>query len=144
MTTLFLPALTLAFGLIPLIVRALRASLIEILEADHVDMAHSKGVVESVVFFRHAFRPALIPTVTILGLHIGLLIGATLIVEFVFAVPGLGQLMLTAVSTRDYPTVVAVTLVFGLAANLFTAVYISRIIFDAHLNRMARGAALSI
>lgn len=128
LTTLFLPALTLAFGLIPLVVRALRASLIEILEADHVDMARSKGVVESVVFFRHAFRPALIPSVTILGLHIGLLIGATLIVEFVFAVPGLGQLMLTAVSTRDYPTVVAVTLVFAvfvMIVNLLTDIVVA-------------------
>ena len=128
LTTLFLPALTLAFGLIPLVVRALRASLIEILEADHVDMARSKGVVESVVFFRHAFRPALIPSVTILGLHIGLLIGATLIVEFVFAVPGLGQLMLTAVSTRDYPTVVAVTLVFAvfvMIVNLLTDIAVA-------------------
>ena len=120
---LFLPSLTLAFGLTPLVVRSLRASLIEALEADHVDMARSKGVIERVVFLRHAFRLALIPAVTILGLHIGLLIGATLIVEFVFAVPGLGQLMLTAISTRDYPTVVAVTLVFAvfvMVVNLLT------------------------
>jgi peptide/nickel transport system permease protein len=137
---LFLPALTLALGLVPLIVRALRASLVEALEADHVDMARSKGIVESVVFFRHAFRPALIPSVTILGLHMGQLIGATLIVEFVFAVPGLGQLMLTAISSRDYPTVVAVTLVFAvfvMVVNLLTDIVV------ALLDPRARAAMVS-
>jgi peptide/nickel transport system permease protein len=123
LTSLFLPALTLALGLTPVLVRSLRASLIEALEADHVDMARSKGIVETTVFFRHAFRLALIPSVTLLGLHMGQLIGATLIVEFVFAIPGLGQLMLTAISSRDYPTVVAVTLVFAIfvmVVNLLT------------------------
>ncbi len=137
---LFLPSLTLALGLTPLVVRALRASLIEALEADHVDMARSKGVEERVVFLRHAFQLALIPAVTILGLHIGLLIGATLIVEFVFAVPGLGQLMLTAISTRDYPTVVAVTLVFAvfvMVVNLLTDLFV------AFLDPRARAAMVA-
>ena len=123
LSSLFLPALTLSLGLIPLVVRSLRASLIEAMEADHVDMARSKGVPEGVVFFRHTLRLALIPSVTILGLHMGMLIGATLIVEFVFAIPGLGTLMLTAISSRDYPTVVAVTLVFAvfvMVVNLIT------------------------
>ncbi len=111
--SLLLPSFTLALGLCPLVIRSLRASLLETLRADHVDMARSKGLPGNVVFFRHVFRPALIPAVTILGLHIGLLIGATVIVESVFSVPGLGQLMLTAITTRDYPTVVAVTLVFA-------------------------------
>jgi peptide/nickel transport system permease protein len=121
--SLLLPALTLALSLAPLIVRSLRASIIETLEADHVDMARSKGVDDRLVLLRHVFRLALIPAITILGLHIGLLIGATLIVEYVFAVPGLGQLMITAISTRDYPTVVAVTLtfaVFVMTVNLLT------------------------
>ncbi|MBS0332433.1 MAG: ABC transporter permease [Proteobacteria bacterium] len=126
--SLLLPAFTLALGLCPLIIRSLRSSLIETLKADHVDMARSKGLSEQAVFFRHVFRPALIPAVTILGLHIGLLIGATLIVESVFSVPGLGQLMLTAITTRDYPTVVAVTLVFAIfvmVVNLLTDVFVA-------------------
>jgi peptide/nickel transport system permease protein len=138
--SLFLPALTLALGLVPLIVRSLRASLIEGLEADHVDMARSKGLGDRVVFFRHAFRPALIPSVTLLGLHIGLLIGATVIVEYVFAVPGLGQLMLNAISTRDYPTVVVVTLVFAvfvLIVNLLTDIIV------AFLDPRARAAMVA-
>ncbi|HKX55128.1 MAG TPA: ABC transporter permease, partial [Xanthomonadales bacterium] len=121
--SLLLPSLTLALGLCPLIIRSLSASLSEMLEADHVDMARSKGLPDRTVFFRHVFRLALIPAVTILGLHIGILIGATLIVEYVFSVPGLGQLMLTATTTRDYPTVVAVTLVFAvfvMVINLLT------------------------
>jgi peptide/nickel transport system permease protein len=140
LSSLFLPALTLAFALTPLLVRSLRASLIEAMEADHVDMARSKGVVETVVFFRHAFRLALIPSVTLLGLHIGLLIGSTLIVEFVFAIPGLGQLMLTAITTRDYPTVVAVTLVFALfvmVVNLATDIVV------AFLDPRARAALVT-
>lgn len=141
LSSLFLPALTLAFGLTPLVVRSLRASIIEALEADHVDMARSKGIVESVVFVRHVFRLALIPSVTLLGLHMGLLIGATLIVEFVFAVPGLGQLMLTAISSRDYPTVVAVTLVFAvfvMIVNLVTDIIV------AFLDPRARDAMLAV
>jgi peptide/nickel transport system permease protein len=126
--SLLLPSFTLALGLCPLVIRSLRASLIETLKADHVDMARSKGLLERVVFFRHVFRLALIPAVTILGLHIGLLIGATLIVESVFSVPGLGQLMLTAITTRDYPTVVAVTLVFAvfvMVINLLTDLFVA-------------------
>jgi peptide/nickel transport system permease protein len=126
--SLLLPALTLALGLCPLVIRSLRASIIETLNADHVDMARSKGLPTQVVFFRHVFRPALIPAVTILGLHIGMLIGGTLIVESVFSVPGLGQLMLTAITTRDYPTVVAVTLVFAvfvMVINLLTDVLVA-------------------
>jgi len=126
--SLLLPSFTLALGLCPLVIRALRASLVETLKADHVDMARSKGLAGNVVFFRHVFRLALIPAVTILGLHIGMLIGATLIVESVFSVPGLGQLMLTAITTRDYPTVVAVTLVFAvfvMVINLLTDLFVA-------------------
>jgi peptide/nickel transport system permease protein len=126
--SLFLPATTIALGLTPLVIRALRASMIETLEADHVDMARSKGLPRFTVLRRHVFRPALIPAVTVLGINVGLLIGGTVIVEFVFGIPGLGQLMITAISTRDYPTVVAVTLafaVFVMFVNLLTDVLVA-------------------
>jgi peptide/nickel transport system permease protein len=138
--SLLLPSLTLALSLAPLIVRSLRASIIEALEADHVDMARSKGLDDRLVLLRHVFRLALIPAITILGIHIGLLIGATLIVEYVFAVPGLGQLMITAISTRDYPTVVAVTLtfaVFVMTVNLLTDLLV------AALDPRARAAMMA-
>jgi peptide/nickel transport system permease protein len=128
MRSLLLPATTVALGLTPLVIRALRASMIETLEADHVDMARAKGLPRFAVLRRHVFRPALIPAVTVLGINVGLLIGSTVIVEFVFGIPGLGQLMITAISTRDYPTVVAVTLAFALFVmfvNLLTDVVVA-------------------
>ena len=138
--SLFLPALTIALGMAPLMIRALRASLIETLQADHVDMARSKGLPQSVVLVRHVIRPALIPTVTVLGVNIGLLIGSTLIIESVFAIPGLGNLMVFAVSSRDFPVVQAVTLIFAVLVvgiNLLTDVAV------AYLDPRARQAMLA-
>jgi len=138
--SLFLPALTIALGLSPLMMRALRSSVIEELESDHVDMARSKGISRSKVLRRHIVRPALIPAITVLGINVGLLIGATVIVENVFAIPGMGQLMITAITTRDYPTVVAVTLVFAVfvvLVNLATDVLVAR------LDPRARAAMMS-
>ncbi len=125
---LVLPSMTIALGLAPLIIRALRASMIETLEADHVDMARSKGLPRGRVLRRHVLRPALIPAVTVLGVNVGLLIGSTVIVEYVFGIPGLGLLMINAITSRDYPTVVAVTLVFALfvmLVNLLTDVLVA-------------------
>lgn len=139
--SLLLPSFTLALGLCPLVIRSLRASLIETLRADHVDMARSEGLSDQTVFFRHVFRLALIPAVTILGLHIGLLIGATLIVESVFSIPGLGQLMLTAITTRDYPTVVAVTLVFAVFVMLIN---LATDLVVAWLDPRARDAMMGV
>jgi peptide/nickel transport system permease protein len=126
--SLLLPATTIALGLMPLVIRALRASMIETLESDHVDMARAKGLGRFTVLRRHVLRPALIPAVTVLGINVGLLIGGTLIIEFVFGIPGLGQLMITAISTRDYPTVVATTLVFAMfvmLVNLLTDIVVA-------------------
>jgi peptide/nickel transport system permease protein len=126
--SLVLPSLTIALGLAPLIIRALRASLIETLEADHVDMARSKGLPRGRVFRRHVLRPALIPAATVLGVNVGLLIGSTVVVEYVFGIPGLGLLMINAITSRDYPTVVAVTLIFALfvmLVNLLTDVLVA-------------------
>jgi len=92
------------------------------------------------VLRRHIVRPALIPAITVLGINVGLLIGATVIVENVFAIPGMGQLMITAITTRDYPTVVAVTLVFAVfvvLVNLATDVLVAR------LDPRARAAMMS-
>jgi peptide/nickel transport system permease protein len=137
MRSILLPAATVTLSMAPLMIRALRASMIEALEADHVNMARSKGLAPFAVLRRHILRPALIPAVTVLGINIGLLIGGTVIVEFVFGIPGLGQLMITAISTRDYPTVVAVTLVFAvfvMIVNLATDVLV------AYLDPRARAA----
>lgn len=110
---LFLPAFTTSVGLYPPIARALRASLIESVRTDHILLARSKGLSERAVFLRHAFRLSLIPAVTIIGISVSFLIGGQIVVESVFGLPGLGQLMLHAVETRDYPLVTAATLIFA-------------------------------
>jgi peptide/nickel transport system permease protein len=115
---LFLPAITIALSLVPLVLRALRASMSETLQADYVDTARAKGLPQRVVLSRHVVRTALMPAVTVLGLNIGYLVGGTVIVENVFAIPGLGQLMITSIGTRDYPTVLGVTLVFAVLVVL--------------------------
>ena len=115
---LFLPALTIALGVIPLVLRALRGSLIDVLQADFMDTARAKGLPPHVVILRHGVRNALLPAITVLAVNIGWLIGGTVIIENVFAIPGLGQLMIFAVSARDYPTVQAITLVFSILVVL--------------------------
>lgn len=122
---LFLPAFTVALTLVPLVLRALRASMSETLRADYVDTARAKGLPSWLVLSRHVLRNALIPAVTVLGLNIGYLVGGTVIVENVFAIPGLGQLMINSIGTRDYPTIQGVTLVFAVLVvlvNLLTDV----------------------
>ena len=111
---LFLAALTLALALAPVLIRNLRASLITEQQSDYVIAARSKGFSERHIFLAHVFRNSLIPTVNLLGVTIGFLIGATVVVESVFAIPGLGQLMINAIIDRDYMVVQAVTLVFAI------------------------------
>jgi ABC-type dipeptide/oligopeptide/nickel transport system permease component len=115
---LFLPALSIAIALSPILIRNLRASLIGELESDHVVAARSRGVPEGRIFVRHVLPNALIPTVTLLGVNIGWLIGGTVVVEQVFSVPGLGSLMVSSIFARDYLVVQAITLVFAAAVIL--------------------------
>jgi peptide/nickel transport system permease protein len=112
---LVLPAITAALGIIPLLIRSLRAGVLDVLKADFVATARAKGLREVRVLFLHVTRNALIPTVALLGLNIAYLIGSTVIVERVFDLQGLGSLMLDAVGNRDFPVVEGVTLVFAVA-----------------------------
>jgi peptide/nickel transport system permease protein len=116
--SMFLPALTVALGITPILVRSLRASLLEVFESDYVATARSKGLPERRVLVNHALRNAIISTVTVLGVNIGYLVGGTLIVEQVFALPGIGQLMINSIFQRDFPVVQAVTLVFAIMVVL--------------------------
>jgi peptide/nickel transport system permease protein len=116
--SMFLPALTVALGIAPILIRSLRASLLEVLESDYVTTARAKGLPERRVLVRHGLRNAVISTVTILGVNIGFLIGGTLVIEQVFAVPGVGQLMINSIFQRDFPVVQAVTLVFAVMVVL--------------------------
>jgi peptide/nickel transport system permease protein len=122
---MFLPSLTVAIALSPVVIRSLRASMLNVLGADYITTARSKGVPGRRLFVRHVLRNAVIPAVTVLGINIGFLIGGTLIVENVFALPGIGSLMIQSIFNRDFPVVQGVTLVFGVLVvlvNLLTDV----------------------
>lgn len=115
---LFLPALTIALSIVPILVRALRASILEALTSDYVRTARAKGLRERAVVSAHVLRNALIPAVTLLGLSVGYLLGGTVIVENVFSLPGAGKLLVDAISARDYPLVQSTTLIFALLVIL--------------------------
>ena len=123
--SMFLPALVVAIALCPVVIRSLRASMLNVLGADYVTTARAKGVPGSRLFVRHVLRNAVIPAVTVLGINIGFLIGGTLIVEQVFQLPGIGSLMINSIFQRDFPVVQGVALVFGIMVvlvNLLTDV----------------------
>jgi peptide/nickel transport system permease protein len=107
-----------AFGIAPILIRSLRASLLEVLESEYVTTARSKGLPESRVLVRHALRNAVVSTVSVLGVNIGYLVGGTLVIEQVYALPGIGQLMINSIFQRDFPVVQAVTLVFSVMVVL--------------------------
>jgi peptide/nickel transport system permease protein len=113
-----LPGLILGFRQIAVIMRLIRASMLEILGADYTRTARSKGLAERVVIYRHALRNALIPTVTIFGLQIPEFLSMSVIIETVFAWPGTGRLLVDAVLKRDYTLVQGIVLVYALAVVL--------------------------
>lgn len=115
---LFLPALTLGLNLAAILLRTLRSSVIEVLTAEYVDFARAKGIRGSVIMTRHVLRNAVIPTITLLGLNIGGLIGGAVITETVFAIPGVGRLMIDSIFGRDYPVIQGLTLTFALIVSL--------------------------
>lgn len=115
---MFLPSLTVAIALAPVVIRSLRASMLSVLGADYITTARSKGVPGMRLFVRHVLRNAVIPAITVLGINIGFLIGGTVIIENVFAIPGIGQLMINSIFQRDFPVVQGVTLVFAVLVVL--------------------------
>lgn len=112
---ILLPGITLSLYSIGLISRLVRATLIDVMAQDYVRTARAKGMTERLVLYRHALRNTMIPTVTVLGLQLGGLLGGSVVVESVFAWPGVGWLMLQGIQNRDLPLVRAVVLVIGLA-----------------------------
>jgi len=116
--SMFLPALTVALFFTPILIRSLRNALLEVLESDYITTARSKGIPERRVLLRHALRNAVSSTVSVLGVNIGFLVGGTVVIEQVFALPGIGQLMLNSIFQRDFPVVQGVTLVFGIMVVL--------------------------
>ncbi len=120
---LVLPSSLLAIAQAALIMRYMRASLLEVLNQDYVRTARAKGVTEFWVIVKHALRNALLPVVTVIGSTIGLAIGGAIFVESVFNWPGMGLLLVDAVTSRDYPVIMGATLVIGacvIVVNLLT------------------------
>jgi len=118
---LLLPSVTLGAAVAAIVARVLRSSLLEILRADYVKLARAKGAGEGRVVLIHALRNALIPTVTVVGLQVGVLLGGNMIVEAVFGWPGLGRLVVDAIFNRDFPLVQGAVMIYAftfVAANL--------------------------
>ena len=108
---MLMPAYVLATALAAVLMRQTRNSMIEVMSADYIRTAYSKGLAGRVVVFRHAIRNSLIPVITILGLQMGALISGAVVTEQIFVVPGFGRLIVEAVFTRDYPLVQGVVLI---------------------------------
>jgi peptide/nickel transport system permease protein len=115
---LAMPAATLGLGAAALISRMVRAAVLEVLGQDYIRTARAKGLRERTVIVRHALRSALIPVVTIIGLQFGYLLGGAVITETIFAWPGAGRLMITAIGQRDFPLVQGAVLIFALLFSL--------------------------
>ncbi|AWR85554.1 ABC transporter permease [Meiothermus taiwanensis] len=113
LAALVLPVLTVALASASFLVRLVRGSVLEVLSQEFIRTARAKGLAERVVLYKHALRNAALPVVTVLGLEFASLLIATVVVETVFGIPGLGSLSLTAISARDYPLVQGVVLVIA-------------------------------
>lgn len=110
---LILPAFIIALGTAALTIRSLRSSIIAVLGADYVDTARAKGLIERDVLWRHVFRNSLTSTISVLAVHTSWVIGGTVVIETVFGIPGLGSLLVSSISARDYPMVQALTVTFA-------------------------------
>jgi glutathione transport system permease protein len=109
-----MPSFTLGLGVAAVMARFTRSAFIEIAREDYVRTARAKGVPERKVIWRHSLRNALIPIITMVGLQFGFLLGGSIVVESVFAWPGVGRLLVDSVSYRDYPVIQALVLMFSL------------------------------
>ncbi len=134
---LFLPALTIALSLVPILVRTLRHNILEVLRTEYVRTAKAKGLRSARVFTRHVLRNSLISTVSILGIQLGFLVGGAVVTETVYAIPGTGFLLIKSTFARDYPMVQGLTLIFAglvILVNLITdityAVLDPRVAYD--------------
>ena len=110
---LILPSITLGAAVAAIVARVLRSSMLETLRTDYVHLARAKGAPEGTVVRKHALRNALIPTVTVVGLQLGVLLGGNMIVETVFGWPGLGRMVVEAIFNRDFPLVQGAVMVYA-------------------------------
>ena len=117
-----LPAVSLGFNQSALIARIARSCMLEVLQQDYIRTARAKGLAQGAVVLRHAFRNAMVPVVTVIGITTAILIGGAVVTEIVFNIPGLGRLIISAILRRDYPVVQGVVLVTAAAYVLVNLV----------------------
>lgn len=120
---MFLPSLAIGIGLAAVIMRYTRNSMLEVLQADYIRTARAKGLKHRVVIMRHALRNAILPVITVAGFNTGYLLGGAIVIEEVFALPGMGRLALYAIYQRDYPVIQGIVLVIAtifVLVNLLT------------------------
>jgi peptide/nickel transport system permease protein len=110
---MFMPALALSAVYAAVLIRMTRAAMLAVLHEDYIRFTRAKGISERAVIFRHALRNAAIPIVTVIGMQAGYIVGGTIVIEQVFALPGIGNLLLNATLARNYPIVQAAVLVLG-------------------------------
>jgi len=135
---MILPASALAAGLAAVLIRVTRAAMLDVLHEDYIRFTRAKGVSERTVIFKHALRNASIPIVTVVGLQCGYLLGGAIVIETVFALPGVGRLVLDSVLQRNYPVVQASVLMVGL---MFVLTNLAADLLYAVLNPKLRTAA---
>ena len=112
---IIMPAIALGTGMMGLVMRVTRSSVLEIMSEDFVRTARAKGLGENTVLWRHVLRNALVPVITVVGLELGTLLSGSIIVETVFAWPGSGSLLITAIQSRDYPLITGTVLTYTIA-----------------------------
>lgn len=122
LTKMVLPVVTLGIALMASVMRMTRSGMLEVMHQDYIRTARAKGAIERRVIFNHAFRNAMLPVLTIIGLQFGALLGGAVVIEQIFSLPGMGRLGLDAIFIRDFPVVQGVVLVITLSyllVNLF-------------------------
>jgi peptide/nickel transport system permease protein len=134
---LILPAMSLAFILSAVVARMTRSSMLEVLREDYIVTALSKGTPKRLIIFKHALKNAFAPVLTIIGFQVGFLLGGTVVIEDIYSIPGVGRLIFTAITNRDYPVVqgcilmVTVVYVFvNAAVDLAYAYFDPRVSYD--------------
>ena len=111
--TIVLPVLCMALSPISLVVRITRTSMLDVINQDYIRTARAKGVAEQKVIFQHALRNAMIPVLTVVGAQLTMVVGGSFIIESIFSIPGIGMLLLSAINTRDFPTIQGTVLVLS-------------------------------
>jgi len=115
LTHVFMPALALGMNMLGILMRVTRSAVLEVMNEEYVTTARAKGLAEKNVIWRHVTSNALIPVVTVVGLELGTLLSGSIIVETVFAWPGSGSLLITALNARDYPLVTGLVMTYTVA-----------------------------